>query len=331
MKFRTEFTVDKRCTPLDVERPVVLLGSCFTDSIGKKMRESLWDAYPNTCGVLYNPASIANILELAMVCEDADIDNSIADASALNGNIWVSWLMDSHADRFSRDESRQIARNLICDLHRQLVDARALIITFGTSWVYELKDRDNYIVANCHKFPAETFKRRRLDIDEIVLRWNRVIDALHGMNEKLNVIFTVSPVRHLKDGFEGNSRSKATLLLACERICQSNPLTSYFPSYEILMDDLRDYRFYADDLVHPSDEGVEYIWGKFRETYLSPESCRILDEGLRITKALNHRPLLHDHSEEALRQISAMKEKAIKRYRDFISCHPGMLSTLTFQ
>ncbi|MDE5806509.1 MAG: GSCFA domain-containing protein, partial [Muribaculaceae bacterium] len=239
--------------------------------------------------------------------------------------LWVSWLTDSGSTTYDRNDTKDRVFHRFLRLHNHLKGARTLIVTFGTAWVYELKERPGYIVSNCHKFPSDTFLRRRLTVKEITEEWNRLIKLLSNECPDLRIIFTVSPVRHLKDGFEGNSRSKAVLQLACEEICMANANAVYFPSFEIMNDDLRDYRFYASDLVHPSDTAVDYIWNKFQETFLTEASRKLLSEGEKITKRLNHRPIIHGNSQLAEYMASLEKSKASEYYNAFISAHPTML------
>ncbi len=239
MRFKTEYMPRLSERPLDPGKPILLLGSCFTDSIGGRMRRCRWRAYPNPCGVLYNPMSIANTLEIAVNGDDDSLSGSIT----CNGELWASWLSDSGCTSFSRPETENRLRKRFERLHDILESTRAIIVTFGTAWVYELLDRPGYIVANCHKYPAAKFRRRRLSIEEITKRWMEIARLVSGKYPEIRFIFTVSPIRHLKDGFEGNSRSKAILQLVCERLCEEIPGAEYFPSFEVLNDDLRDYRF----------------------------------------------------------------------------------------
>ena len=164
-----------------------------------------------------------------------------------------------------------------------------LLITFGTAWVYRHR-KSGIIVSNCHRFPGSDFERFRLSVEEIVKVYQALLAELREKNPHLKVIFTVSPIRHWKDGAHANQTSKAVLLLSAEELCRTIPQTYYFPAYEILMDELRDYRFYADDMLHPSALAIEYIWEKFRDTWISP---RIYDLMLRVdklNKGLAHRP-----------------------------------------
>ena len=323
MKFRTEYE-PRNCNALiNPEEPAVLIGSCFTDYIGNRMRFCRWRAFPNITGTLYNPASIANTLRIAINCNN--VLDCIRESTVRNGSLWVSWLTDSGATTYDlHDTTNRIFHSFI-RLHNRLFEARTLIVTFGTAWVYELREHPGYIVSNCHKFPSDTFIRRRLTVKEITEEWNTLLKLIAKQFPNLKIIFTVSPVRHLKDGFEGNSRSKAILQLACEEICSANPQADYFPSFEIMNDDLRDYRFYTSDLVHPSDSAVDYIWNKFQETFLSEESRKLLAEGEKVTKRLSHRPIIHGNSQLAEYIASLEESKAIDYYNAFISAHPTML------
>lgn len=291
MKFRTEYEMRPSERLLDPAEPVVLIGSCFTDSIGKRMVSCRWPAFPNPCGTLFNPASIANIIRLALADEQSvrsAVDASLAERDGLS----MSWLVDSGSTKHSQIDTISSLYERINSLRSNLASAATLIVTFGTAWIYELREQPGYVVSNCHKFPAGNFVRRRLSVDDIVSEWKSLLDYLKERFPRLRVIFTVSPVRHLKDGFEGNSRSKAILQLSCEEICEKCESAEYFPSFEIMNDDLRDYRFYDRDMVHPSEMAVDYIWEKFQERFLSAESRAILREGEKITRRLNHRPII---------------------------------------
>ncbi len=323
MKFRTEIDIKQSDNLLDPEQPVVLIGSCFTDYIGERMRMCRWRAYPNITGTLFNPASIAKILSIAIQWDN--IFDIIADSIAQRDKHWVSWLADSGCTTYSNQDTKSRIFDRLLKLRNKLKDAKTLIVTFGTAWIYDLRERPGYVVSNCHKFPADTFIRHRLSVSEIVAEWKEVLQLLSEKYPDIRVIFTVSPVRHLKDGFEGNSCSKAILQLACEEICNDCEKAEYFPSYEIMNDDLRDYRFYASDLVHPSAEAVDYIWEKFQERYLSTTSRALLKEGEKVTKRLNHRPIMYGNSQLAQYEASRQEYEATQVYNDFIAKHPTML------
>lgn len=327
MKFRTEYTPLPSEFKLSPEHPVIMLGSCFSDNIASRMRRSLWDAV-NPAGTLYNPESIAMALEYMLPCTDFQ-DKAKKSLLRDSRGIWHSFLFDSKVSAKTKEgclEKILSARNVFLE---KIADAEVLFVTFGTSIVYALKneneeDKTDYrhrIVSNCHKLPASCFVRFRLTVEEIAVRWSSLCRMIRRLYPHLRIVFTVSPVRHLKDGFTANSRSKAVLQLAVEEICAALPFCSYFPAYEILNDDLRDYRFYSSDLAHPSEQAVDYIWEIFRATYLDEAGQQLLKEGERLVRAYEHRPLIADDNERA-----DYKAGAEKRIREFIDAHPGMKS-----
>lgn len=293
VKFRTEYIAEHSTLTLDPTRPIVLVGSCFAANIANKMQECMWDAF-NGLGTLYNPMSIAKVLEM-LVLGDPDMVDVKSSLFESNG-IFHSWLFDSHFSASSKEKCIQAIEGCRQNLLTMLRRAQALIVTLGTSWCYVLShnnvEEKEYIVANCHKMPSSMFQRRRVSVEEISSLWFDLCDRLKRKYPNLNVIFTVSPVRHLKDGFEGNTLSKATLHLAVERICENFQEAIYFPAYELVCDDLRDYRFYSSDLVHPSDTAVEYIWEVFCNTFLDENGIKILKEGNKCFKRANHRAIV---------------------------------------
>lgn len=289
MKFRTEINLTDAPKILSPERSLLLIGSCFSDNIGRKLRESLWPATVNPCGVIYSPFSIATLLELALKApqeREGIIEHSITTREGK----YVSWLMGSRSMGQTPQECFREVKAAIATLHAGLLAADALIVTFGTSDVWML-DGTDLVVGNCHKHPASEFSRRRLSIDEIVERWRNLIDELRRLRSDLKVIFTVSPRRYLSEGFADNSRLKAILLLACEELCSLHNVF-YFPAFEILNDDLRDYRFYAPDLLHPSEQAVDYVWERFCEAYLDSRSMEKLRENIRAARRSSHRNIM---------------------------------------
>lgn len=285
MKFRTEYKASHK-EELNPER-LVFLGSCFSENIGRKLRECNCEVTINPCGVVYNPASIDKLLALVEESPE-NLKEGIID--------WVDRLKIVGRDGkrvslyFSSavvgDDDLLLAKRSIerlDKLKKSLQTSTGVIVTLGTSYVYLHR---NEVVSNCHKLSDKEFERRRLSLDEcrdLLISIVGRIRRISGRSD-LRVIFTVSPVRHLRDGFEENARSKATLLLACEEF-------EYFPAYEILTDDLRDYRFYAEDLIHPSVQGIEYIWENFCSTYVSSENLAKLKDGAAAWRRSQHRPL----------------------------------------
>ena len=293
MKFRTEFKETPSSLRIDPRHPAVLIGSCFTQNIARKMTECQWESFCGA-GTLYNPLSIARVLDLLVFSDD--FHSTLTESMFQSEGLVHSWLFDTHFSRHTADECRSVVEQCRRNLKDALERSQALVVTFGTAWCYFIDDEEkrNYVVANCHKMPQRMFTRRRISVREISDEWTCIYRRLKSLYPNLTVIFTVSPVRHLKDGFEGNARSKATLLLAIEEICRNCNDCLYFPAYEIVTDDLRDYRFYAQDLVHPSESAVEYIWELFRKTFIDPEGERILNEGNKRYKAMHHRKITTD-------------------------------------
>lgn len=287
MKFRTEFESGKSSIILHPSDPVVLAGSCFSQNIASKMNQSLWEAI-TPLGTLYNPHSI--FLAIDMMMDDKAGIQRFEKSLFLDQNIWHSNDFDTSFSSRHRDDCLmefQIRREkLINTLSR----GKTLIVTFGTSIVYYYKS-NGLPVGNCHKLPQEMFYTKRMTPSEILSYAEVVIEQLKERFPDIKIIFTVSPVRHLKNGFTGNSRSKAVLLLAVEDILKFNERTTYFPAYEIMNDDLRDYRFYAADMAHPSEEAISYIWEKFTSTYIDDEGMEVLKNGEKIYRKQQHRPM----------------------------------------
>lgn len=311
MKFRSEFIPSPVSVPLDPRRHLLLIGSCFSDAMGAKMKDALWPVTVNPCGVLYNPLSIRQTLEYALMPEN-ERKNIIKDAVVTRDGVFLSWLTDSSIVGRSADEYVDKAMESFSELHEALTMSQALIITYGTSFVYRLENGS--VVANCHKFPSSMFCRSMLSVDESIESLNSLAQMLRSKCPGLRVIQTLSPVRHLADGFHGNALSKAGLLLAADSISRSHSDWEYFPSYEILNDDLRDYRFYASDLCHPSSEAEDYIWEKFLQTYLDSDGMKRIREGEAITRRLRHRPLIPDT--EADRTFREKTRLMLRRFRE---------------
>lgn len=314
MKFRTEYQAGSSLLRLDPEKGVCLLGSCFSDNIGGRMRRSLWNADVNPCGVLFNPMSISDMLNMAVV--DTDID--FFPIEEYNGR-WISTAF-SYLNCATAEEARREGGERLKRLRENIRTCDAMLITWGTAFVFE-DVRTEKIVANCHKLPAKRFRRFRVEIGDIVACWKETIAKVRKINPGMKFVFTVSPVRHLADGLAGNSLSKATLRLAAERLVAETENADYFPSFEILTDDLRDYRFYAEDMVHPSAIAEEYIYEKFLETYVDARGRAMLTEGAKLFARLQHRPLNPDTDEH--RRFVADTRRLLA---DFRRRHPGSLA-----
>lgn len=298
MEFRTKTDIAPLCDPLGYEHRGVSVGSCFADNISRKLKDAKFRITSNPFGVLYNPASAAGCI--GRLAEGRPFTKK---ELAGNGGLWCS--LSAHGSFSSPDAGKTLdsLNKALTEGAEALKGAGYIIITWGTSWIYELapdftaenaeggvfscRDWERRAVANCHKFPQTAFTRRRMSADEIVSEYRALFK---GVLSGKRVILTVSPVRHLKDGLHGNNLSKAVLLLAAEKLTAEFPNVHYFPSFEIVNDELRDYRFYDTDMAHPSQTAVDYIWECFRKNILSPEAQKAIPEMEKITAAANHRP-----------------------------------------
>ena len=285
LKFRTEVDIKESAHTLDYSSKIMMLGSCFTSEIGKILQDYRFDVMVNPFGVLYNPASILSSLRRIAHCTpftaDDVIETNPADIHAPRK--YASFFHHSSFGRPSSEEFLFDANSSLELAHAYLKVADTIIITLGTAWTFRHIEKD-IIVSNCHKRVAKEFRRELLSVEESAAMLKEIADLLPDKK----IIFTVSPIRHFKDGAHGNQISKSTLLLAVDNTLHKYENCFYFPSYEIRMDELRDYRYYAEDMVHPSPLAVKYIFEKFRQAHISSGAIKQMTENLRLTKAENH-------------------------------------------
>jgi hypothetical protein len=293
MSFFTEIKIPEFPWKMDYSKSMMFFGSCFSENIGQKLIDLKFNVDLNPFGILYNPVSIANSLKILLekrVFNENDLFQE--------QGIWNSFYHHSRFSDTDRDKALEMINDRIAQSRDFLLNADFLVITFGTSRVYELK-QSGQIVSNCHKVPAAEFRQYRLGVYEITEAYREFLEELWKFNPNLKVIFTVSPIRHWKDGAVENQVSKATLLLAIDRLLNGfgDSKCRYFPSYEIMMDELRDYRFYAEDMLHISPVAIEYIFDRFSKAIISNESMNVAKEVIKILKAVLHRPV-HSFSDE---------------------------------
>ena len=301
--FQTKVEIPFSEVKIDYEDKIMTLGSCFAQNIGKKMQEVWFETDINPFGVLYNPVSILKSIELLL-------ENKTFTESDLFENRGL-WQCFSHSSMFSDVTSQKCLAKINERCQRAshfLFHADFLLITFGTAWVFEEKTSGK-VVSNCHKLPANHFVRSRLTVEEIVNDYYLLISKLQNLFPRLKLIFSVSPIRHWKDGAHENNLSKSTLLLAINELEKKFSHVQYFPAYEIQMDELRDYRFYAADMLHPSDVAVDYIWKRFSETYFDDVTQKMKKEMEQLLGDLSHRSLQPDSEEFMLFQNSVEKRK----------------------
>ena len=282
---------------LDWSSRFFLLGSCFAQGISSKLKALGMPCTENPYGITYNPISIASLLQ-----------------NCLNQKKWQNQDLHQHQGRsFSLMHHGSInptLKNLNeIETHslNELKKSQTLIITLGTAWVYFLKTSGKP-VSNCHRLPAELFERRLMEVDELTKTWSKLIPQLHKENPNLKIIFTVSPVRHLRDDFHENQISKSTLQLFTHKLCQEFKSCEYFPSYELMMDDLRDYRFYKEDMCHPNETALNYIANHFYKAAFCPQFQDFLKAVKKITSMAEHRPstdLAKQQIDDKISQLTA--------------------------
>ena len=282
--FRTILPIIAQKIKIEHQSGVCLLGSCFAEHISQKLDDAKFQMLQNPFGILYNPFSIAQSLERMIKNQPFEKEDLVE-----RNGLWLSFAHHSrYADLDASLALKKINKSLD-DAHLFLKEAKVLFISLGTANIYRLKST-NQVVANCHKFPASAFDYSLAGKNEIGAILAKAIDSLKVFNPELHIIFTVSPVRHLKDGLLENQLSKSTLLLAVRDLEKQYENVGYFPSYELMLDDLRDYRFYESDLIHPSKLAVEYIFNYFSQTYFESATKSMIQEIQKIRNAVYHRP-----------------------------------------
>ena len=304
MKFRTELKPVISSTPITYSSTVFAIGSCFVEHVISRMKDYCFDCTINPYGILYNPISISQCL------------NSI-----LQKRIWTKSDLFTHRSlfhnyafhgSFSHQSSEAALRKMndhSNDAYQALIKADFLVLSLGTSYAFRHIENDE-IVANCHKVEAKKFERVLLNDDEILSNLKHCFESIRKINDKISFVLTVSPVRHLRDGLIENNLSKAHLLKAVHQLVDTFEGATYFPSYELLLDDLRDYRFFGKDLMHPSEEAIEYIWSFFKDSLIGESDKAILKEIANLRAAGLHRPLFPE-SKEHKAFISDQKAKLI--------------------
>ncbi|MDR0682297.1 MAG: GSCFA domain-containing protein [Dysgonamonadaceae bacterium] len=306
MKFRTEIIIRDAGLQISHQDKILMMGSCFVENLSSKALLSGFTVETNPFGIVYNPISIADGLSDLInnrIYSDKDL--------FLHRGLYHSF---SHHSCFSGTDIEAVLNNINSsrtNFSNFLQQTNLLIITFGTANTYRLLS-SGAIVANCHKLPAKYFKEERLTVNQITEQWNSLIKTIRVKNPQLKILFTVSPVRHWKDGAHENQINKSILLLTVNELVNTNAFCYYFPSYEIMMDDLRDYRFYAEDMIHPNSQAIDYIWDKFSPAYFDKTTLELIKEWKSIQQALNHRPF-HPESDEYKRFL----EKTEKRKQTF--------------
>jgi len=283
--FRTIVEVQPSSEKITYATPMLFMGSCFSDYTGEKLATLKFQVSYNPFGTLFNPASISENIRVLM-----ENKPFTADGLYFHNGQYISF---NHYTGFSHPDKELCLEKInsgITASSAMLRQARFLFLTFGTAWTYRFNETGK-IVANCHKIPDTAFTRYLLSPDEIIHAYDKLLHDIKEFNADLSVIFTLSPVRHWKDGAVNNQKSKSILHYAIDKLAEQHPGVKYFPAYEIFMDELRDYRFYASDMLHPSESGIEYTWNRFVDAYLDEGTLPLMKEIQSLVKAAGHRPV----------------------------------------
>jgi hypothetical protein len=283
MKFRTEIKIEPSPRSIRHEHRILAIGSCFAQNIGELLREHFFAVQVNPFGVLYNPLSIARALSQIIDKQELQPEDLF-----FHQGLWHSFSHHSVLSHPDKTQALSQMNKAILNAHNFLQKADWLLLTFGTAFVYFHLPEDKP-VANCHKLPEKEFRRELLSVDNLAAPFRTLWKKLHDFNPALKIILSVSPIRHIRDGLVENQRSKATLHLLIQELQKTEPELIYFPSYEILMDDLRDYRFYEANLTHPNTLAIQYIWEKFDQMFFTQETRSALKYFTRLRAALNHK------------------------------------------
>lgn len=307
--FRTEVKIAPKDLNLTLQDNIVTIGSCFAQVIGDKLQESKAPVLVNPFGTIFNPVSVALLLE-ACARKNHDLKHSMVERDS----IWYNYNLHSSISSPDKQELLDLIDQHIIRTAEQLKKARLLIVTLGTAIGYKLADTGD-VVANCHKLPAKLFNRELLPAETITQSLDKAFTQLKEVNPALQIILTVSPVRHVKETLVLNSVSKATLRLACHELSEQHAFAHYFPAFEIMVDDLRDYRFYGQDMLHPTSVAEDYIWEKFTSAYYHPSFREFTVEWAKIKRAVAHKPFQpgapahQDFLKNTLQQLNQLAEK----------------------
>ena len=289
MQFQTPVDIPKSDIKLCHSDRIIMLGSCFADHMAQKLEERKFDVLSNPFGTLYNPMSIEWLLNDCIYSVPFDTGSELIFKGS--DGLYHSWMHHSSFSSATTEELLEKMNRAQLLTQNYLKEAKTLIVTFGSAVAYWHKKLD-ILVANCHKQKDRLFYRELMDVENTTLDWVDLLSDLHQMNPQLQVIFTVSPIRHQRDGFQMNQLSKSTLLLAIDEVIREFPeRADYFPAYEIFMDELRDYRFYAPDMTHPTDQAVSYIWSRFVDWAFPESDIPELEKRRKEFAAARHRPI----------------------------------------
>ncbi|GAA4754091.1 GSCFA domain-containing protein [Flavisolibacter ginsenosidimutans] len=311
MKFRFEFTIKKLPEPITHRHKLLLIGSCFTENIGEKLDNFKFTTLQNPNGILFNPVSVAEALTAYIEAKQTEEKDLF-----FYNEAWHSWKHHSRFSGLTADEALQEINNSTAVAHKFLKEADYLFVTLGSAWIYTLTEKATNakvgaIAANNHKAPADWFQRKLLTTEDVLRVLDNLIHRLFLFNAKLKIIFTISPVRHLRDGVVENNRSKAVLISAVHHLVNKFDRLYYFPAYELVIDDLRDYRFYAEDLVHPNYFATQYVWEKLVDACMDGKTKELMEDIHAVTLAFKHKAF-NPHSAQHKKFLQTNYEKVVR-------------------
>ncbi len=312
VKFKLTLPAKSSDFTFSYQHKTMLIGSCFTENMGVKLKHHLFETLENPHGILFNPVSVQNAFK-------DYIDNKQYGESELFllNDVWNSWHHHSRFSGITKQEALEKINKAISEAHIFLKSADHLVITLGSAWLYTLTenapDQNGLVVANNHKAPSNWFAKRLMNNIELLENLKELVNALKNFNPSLHIVFTISPVRHLREGLVENNRSKSVLIQAVHDLIDSSDNVEYFPAYEYVIDDLRDYRFYAEDLVHPNYGATNYVWEKFVETYMRADCQLTMKQIAELQLAMNHKPFFVGSTEHQ-KFVQSCIEKAEALY-----------------
>lgn len=280
--FRTEIEAQNSPVKINYKSKILTLGSCFSDSIGQRLQQSRFSTTVNPFGTIFNPLSIVELLELSL-----ERNEVLEHATIKRDGYYLNYKFHSSFRARTKDTLHKRMEKALDEVSRQIKQANVIFITLGTAWVYE-QQKSHMLVANCHKVPQKEFSKRLVATEEIVPAFFNLKEIINQHNPNVQFVLTVSPVRHTRDTLKLNAVSKSVLRTACYYMEDMAEDVHYFPAYEIMMDDLRDYRFYEKDLIHPNEQAIDYIWEKFIDTFI--EDKELLGQWTKLKQALEHKP-----------------------------------------
>ena len=318
MKFKLTLDAKPSKYPIEYGDKLLLIGSCFTENIGAKFKTHLFELSENPYGILFNPVSVINALTEIMENRKYQSDDLF-----LHNDLWHSWNHHSRFSAIEKDTALEGINHTIVEAHDFLKSANRLVITLGSAWLYHLTNEaplgNGQVVANNHKGPINWFYKSLMQPNDLLEKLDDLVKRLQTFNPKLHIIFTISPVRHLREGLIENNRSKAVLIHAVHELVSQSNRVDYFPAYEYVMDDLRDYRFYAEDLVHPNFAASGYVWDKLVETYMEPKTQTIMKQIAELQLAMNHKPFFTGSAEhQKFLQFCILKTETL------MAAHPAL-------